>query len=258
MAFLLVVGLLGAGKSWWFIISLSPFSILIAFLLISLYLFAFFRGVARSQKTEAEHPLTTSACYLFFYDVSPFLGILAGWFCVTGTCRGPQYFPLVTAGSFWITFLVWIVVDPVIGFLEMLLPLSRKHRRQRLVDVKAFRQEQCLVRQRFLAEVEAERDRQQNRWNRKLEPYADRLAELLSDRGATDSDAERSSVDIGVKAWRMGGIDCMRQLYSMTKETCGQKFRDMKAADFLSIWWDGIGSWRSIPLKGNKFPRVNA
>ena len=79
-AYVFVLVLLQAGKSWWVITSLSSYSVLMAFLLISLYLFAVFRGVSRSQKSLIEHPLTTSVYYSFFYDVSPFLGALAGGF----------------------------------------------------------------------------------------------------------------------------------------------------------------------------------
>ena len=75
---ILVLALRQAGVNWWVVFSLSGYGVLIVLLLISLYLFAIFRGVARSQKTEIEHPLTTTIYYSVFYDISPFLGLLAG------------------------------------------------------------------------------------------------------------------------------------------------------------------------------------
>jgi hypothetical protein len=52
-------------------------------------------------------------------------------------------------------------------------------------------------------------------------------------------------VDIGVHAWRIGGLACMRQLRDMTLGLYKEKYRSMTITDHISNWWDGVGSWRS-------------
>ena len=60
MGYILVLALRQAGIHWWVIFSLSGHSALLIFLLISLYLFAIFRGVGSNQRIEMEHPLTST------------------------------------------------------------------------------------------------------------------------------------------------------------------------------------------------------
>ena len=79
VGYILVFALRQAGFQWWIIFSLSGHSVLIAFLLVSLYSFALFKGVSRNQLIEAEHPLTSTNYYMMFYVAIPFLGGLAGW-----------------------------------------------------------------------------------------------------------------------------------------------------------------------------------
>lgn len=251
--YILIFSLLQSGRSWWVTVSLSGYSVIIVLLLISLYLFAVFRGVARSQKTEIEHPFTTSAYYSFFYDVSPFLGTLAGSLSAIGVSRITNYFLMAAAGSLWVTFLVWIIVDPVAGLLEMLLPSSREHRRTRLARAEAMRAKERLAKERLLAEVEAKEKLRRDRWNSVLLSYADKLASLLvSDQvlGECADRIETEVIDIGVRAWQMGGLSCMQQLHSMAIEICRQRYRNAKIIDYISIWWDGIGSWQSPWFEG--------
>lgn len=255
VGYIFVLALLQAGKSWWVIVSLSKYSVLITFLLISLYLFAIFKGFARSQRIQIEHPLTTSAYYLFFYDVSPFLGALSGMLSVIGF-SGLTHYPLMIAtGSLWMTFLVWIIIDPIAGLLEMLLSSSRRHRRKRLAKAKAMHEKERLSKQHLLAEAEANERINKQRWNDLLLPYAEKLAVLMinCNMAASDSDGgETEVVDMGVSAWQMGGLNCMRQLHSMAMEICAQKYQHVKIIDYISIWWDGIGSWRSHWLNGER------
>ena len=256
-SYIFVLALLQAGKSWWFIASLSAYSIIIVFLLISLYLFAIFRGFARSQKSQIEHPLTTSVYYSFFYDLSPFLGALAGGLGAIGISRPAHYLLVIATGSLWMTFLVWIIVDPIAGLFEMLLSSSRRHRRKRLVEAKAMHEKERLSKERLLAQVEANERIDRQRWNDLLLPYAEKLAVLVVNPNvaAVDSnDRETEVVDMGVSAWQMGGLNCMRQLHSMAMEICEQKYQNAKIIDYISIWWDGIGSWRSHWLDGEIEP----
>ena len=52
--YLLILALRQAGVHWWVIFSLSGHSAVLVFTLLSLYLFAFFRGTSRSQLIETE------------------------------------------------------------------------------------------------------------------------------------------------------------------------------------------------------------
>jgi hypothetical protein len=248
--YILAFALWQAGKSWWVIVSLSGYSALIVFLLISLYLFAIFRGVSRSQKTQIEHPLTASIYYLVFYDTSPFLGGFAGGLGAMGLSKVTDHLLMVAVGSFWATFLVWIIVDPVAGLAEMLLRSAREHRRKRLAQAKAMREQERLTKQRLLAEVQAKEELERVRWGKVLRPYAEKLAALAASGETAGMKSETEAVDIGVRAWQMGGLNCMRQLYSMAMEICGRKCQNTTTIDYISIWWDGIGSWRNKWLEG--------
>jgi hypothetical protein len=74
-AYVLILAMLEAGQSWWFIISVSGYSALLAMSFISLYLFAFFRGFARSRKKEIEHPLTATFSYSLWLFMDHFFGM---------------------------------------------------------------------------------------------------------------------------------------------------------------------------------------
>ncbi len=241
-SYLLVLSLLRAGRSWWVIVSVSGFSAPLLFLLVSLYLSAVFRGVSRSQKIKAEHPLTTSAYYFFFYGASPFLGALAGSLAATGASG---LLLVIAAGSIWATFLVWIVIDPIAGFAEMLLPSSRQHRHRRLAKAEIVCQRKRQENKRILTQVQSADENGHRQWDAFLLPYADKLSGLICSDGVVDAQRQVEVVDIGLAAWRAGGVSCMRHLHSMVMGGCRQSGRDSQFIDYVSIWWDGIGSWRS-------------
>lgn len=242
---ILALALREAGKSWWVIVSLSGYSTLLALLLISLYLFAIFRGVVRSQKIQIEHPLTTTRYYMGFYVGAPFLGGLAGTLGMIGEERLSQFVLGIALGSIWATFLVWIVVDPAAGFLEMLVPSSWKHRLERLANLRAWREEQEKERKNILAEAGNRERMEKKRWHEILTPYAEKLAQLQA-KGQTDQEeVQDEAIGIGVRAWQIGGLSCMRELHSMTAEFCKTQHKDFTIIDYLPFWWDGIGSWRS-------------
>ena len=262
IGYILVLALRQAGVRWWVIFSLSGHSVLIVFLLISLYLFAIFRGVSRSQKIEVEHPLTSTNYYVVFYVVAPLLGGLAGALGMIGENRINQFLLGIALGTLGATFLVWVIVDPVVGLLEMLLPASRKHRIERLAQAKAQREKRQRDRERLLAEVLAKEELSRRGWQEVLKPQAEKLAGLLirdpilqkkRKMGTLTNridfkQAEREAVDIGVKAWQIGGLSCMRQLHEMVLDLCKKKYQDSMITDYISTWWDGIGSWRNPSL----------
>ena len=246
--YIFVLALRQAGFRWWVIFSLSGYSALLVFLLISLYLFAIFRGVARSQKIAIEHPLTTSIYYLVLYDTSPFLGALAGCLGMIGENRISQFMLGIALGTFWATFLVWVIIDPVTGLLEMLLPASRKYHVERLAQAKAQREKRKNDRERLVAEILMKEELEIRHWQKVLKPNAEKLAGLLTTNIIDIKKAEREVVDMGVDTWQLGGLSCMQQLHSMTMEICRKEYQDSMIIDCISTWWDGIGSWRSPSL----------
>ena len=252
VGYILVFALRQAGVNWWVIFSLSGHSVLIVLLLISRYLFAIFRDAARSQKIEVEHPLTSTDYYTVFYITTPFLGGLAGCLGMMGVSIIKQFLLGVALGTLGTTFLVWVVVDPVTALLEMLLPpASRKHRAERLAEVRAEREKRQKDREHLLAEVLAKEESDRRRWQEALKPQAEKLAELLTANRANFRQAERKAVDIGVNAWQAGGLGCMQQLRDMAMDLCKKKYQDLMIVDYVSSWWDGIGSWRNQPIGEN-------
>jgi hypothetical protein len=232
---------------WWVIFSLSGYSALLILLLVSLYLFAVYRGIDRSQKIEIEHPLTSTTYYTMFYDTSPFLGSVAGCLGMIGTSKILELLDGIALGTLAATFLVWIIVDPIIGSLEKLLPASRKHRTERLSQAKALRQQQQDEQNLLLEKTLAAEEQNRLQWQQTLQPYSKKLAELLSNEGNNEQ-AEKEAMSIGANAWQRGGFNCMQQLYSMAIEQCKKDFQNSININYLSSWWDGIGTWRSSSL----------
>ncbi|MHC4360957.1 MAG: hypothetical protein ACYSTN_09260 [Planctomycetota bacterium] len=63
-AYVLILAMRQAGQSWWFIISISGYSALLAMSFISLYLFAFFRGFGLQRQPW----LPVNDCVWLFMD----------------------------------------------------------------------------------------------------------------------------------------------------------------------------------------------
>ncbi|HNY77837.1 MAG: hypothetical protein RBS72_09680 [Sedimentisphaerales bacterium] len=131
VGYLLVMGLYQAGFRWRTIFSFSGHSALMIILVAGLYFFALPRGVARSGHVEQEHPLTSSNCYMGLYVSAPLLGGLAAILGMAGVRQMSRFLFGVALGTLGTTFLVWMVIDPLAGLIEMLLPASRRHRAER-------------------------------------------------------------------------------------------------------------------------------
>lgn len=245
VGYILISALRQTGLRWWVIFSLSGYSAILAFLLIGLYLFAIFRGVDRSQKIEIEYPLTSSDCYTIFYDISPLLGGFAGYIGSIGVSSINGLIAGIALGTLATTFLMWIIVDPAIAFIEKLLPASRKHRLERLSKAKVLRQEQKEKRERLLAEILLQSKQEQTRLQEALKPQAEELAELLMAGKSDFEQAERTAIEIGARAWQIGGLSCMQQLRNMAITICGQKNQSGNTIDYIPVWWDGIGNWKN-------------
>jgi hypothetical protein len=245
VGYMLVTALRQAGIRWWVVFSLSGHGALIILVLVSLYLVAIFRGVSSSQKVQIEHPLTNTIYYAVFYVSAPFLGSLAGLLGMIGTHSVSHFLLGIAMGTLGTTFLVWVILDPVIGMLEMLLPASRRNRAQRLVQAKQDKEKKQKDRLNLLEGVIAKEDADKLHWQQLLKPQAEKLAGLLASDGKDPKLLEQEAVGIGVKAWQTGGLSCMRELREMAISLCRQKHQNKDIIDYISFWWDGIGNWRA-------------
>ena len=246
VGYLFVFALRQGGAQWWLIFSLSGISAVIAFILVSVYLFAMYRGVVRGQQPAVEHPLSSSPYYMIFYDIAPFLGAAGGVIGMFGTVEWVEYFLGVTYNTLFSTFFVWIILDPAIGMLEYILPASRLHRAERLALAKAERAEKQRAQQQMLAALQAKAANEEARWQEVLGSEAVRLVGLVSAYQSDHREAEAEAVDMGVRAWQTGGLNCMQQLYLMAVEACKhESSTDKLEMAYISHWWDGIGGWRS-------------
>jgi hypothetical protein len=153
----------------------------------------------------------------------------------------------VALGTLGTTFLVWVIVDPLAGLLETLLPpASRRHRAERLDQAKALRQSRQKYRESLLKDVLLKEELERRHWRKVLKPKADRLAEMLTAGEIDFKQIEREAVGIGVNAWQIGGLSCMRELRDMAMALA--KESNKSVVDYVGVWWDGIGSWREPPL----------
>lgn len=248
VGYILVVALRQAGVRWLVVFSLSGQGALIILILVSLYLFAIFRGISSSQKVQVEHPLTSTIYYAAFYVLAPFLGCLSGLVGMIGINTISQFLLGIAMGTLGTTFLVWVVVDPSIGLLELILPASRKHRAERLAYTKAEREKKQRDRKRLLDEVLAREESDRLYWQEILKPEAEKLAGLLTADITDLKQVEQEAVGIGVSAWQTGGLICMRELRDMAIAISKQKYQNRPVFDYISFWWDGIGNWRAVPI----------
>ena len=245
VGYIFVLGLRQAGVNWWVVFSLSGHGALVTFILISLYLFAIFRGISSSQKVELEHPLTSTTYYAVFYVITPFLGALASCFGMLGANTFSHFLLGIAMGTLGTTFMVWVIIDPSIGLLEMLLPQSRKHRADRLARAKKERERKQKYREHLLSQLQEKEDANRQNWQEILKPHAEKLAGLLTAENADFEQAEHNAAGLGACAWQIGGINCMRELRNMALNICIQNTYKHDVADYISFWWDGIGSWRA-------------
>jgi hypothetical protein len=247
IGYIFVLTLRQAGVNWWIVFSLSGHGLLIALVLISLYLFAIFRGISSSQKVAIEHPLTSTNYYRIFYVMTPLLGAVAGCLGMIGVSSAAQFSLGVALGTLGATFLVWVIVDPLVGLLEMLLPkTSRQHRAERTAAAKALRQSKQQDRDNLLKQVLVKEQLQRRQWRQVLKPDAERLAAILTADKTDYEKVECEAVGIGVDAWQTGGLSCMKELRNMAIQLAEQKNKSF--VDYTGVWWDGIGAWREPSL----------
>lgn len=248
VGYILILALRQAGANWLVVFSLSGQGALIVLVLVSLYLFAIFRGISSSQNVQVEHPLTSTRYYAGFYVTAPLLGSAAGFLGMIGVPSIGRFLTGIAMGTLGVTFFVWVVVDPALGLLELLLPASRKHRAKRLAENKLLKEQRQRDRDNLLARALAQEDSARRGWYEVLRPQAEALARLLTDEQADRERAEREAVGIGVDAWRTGGLTCMKELHNMAINLCRKQAPKADVVDHITHWWDGIGNWRATPL----------
>ncbi len=182
-----------------------------------------------------------------FYDICPFLGALAGLLGQTPGGTLISRFSTIAIGSLAMTFLVWIIVDPAVCLVEMCLPTSRKLRRRRIAQAKEERLQKRLESDGLLLELNEQVLSNYEHWQPLLEPMAEELAILMADDKSRMHTREARTVELGARAWQIGGIACMRRLHEMVIADY-VKHTTRKIVDYVTIWWDGIGTWRTSPL----------
>lgn len=243
--YLLIVALHQAGLKWWVVFSFSGYMLITFLFLLNVYLFAIFRGVSRTQNA-LEHPLTTSIYYVGFYDLCPFLGSLAGAFCylTPGMDLNLQAtIPLMCEGTLSFTFLVWILLDPVLGVAELMLPECAHYRRIRIQFAAEEKRQKQIENQALLKKLEKQEAENLRIWNQELESLANQAA-LILNQSARKENARVIIIEAGAKAWRLGGLVCMRYFHQLVRQKT-----HLSCPDFVSIWWDGIGNWRTPPIQ---------
>ena len=247
ISYIFILTLRQAGVKWWIVFSLSGHGLLISSTLISLYLFAIFRGVSSSQKVQIEHPLTSTNYYRIFYVITPLLGGLAGCIGMVGISTLSQFALGIALGTLGMTFLVWVIVDPLVGLLEpLLLPTSRRHRIERIARAKVLRQKRHENRENLLREVLIKEKLEHEKWREVLTPIAEQLASMLTSDEIDFDRKQCEAIGMGVNAWQIGGLSCMRELRDMAIELAEEKNKSF--VDYTGLWWDGIGSWRQPTL----------
>jgi hypothetical protein len=70
-----------------------------------------------------------------------------------------------------------------------------------------------------------------------------RLVAILEADQPASPDNEAETVQLGAAAWRLGGLACMRRLHEMVHAE-HIRHSGTKITDYISQWWDGIGTWR--------------
>lgn len=234
--YIFVLTLREAGVRTWLIYSLSGQSAALLFLLVSAYLFAVFRGSSRHLASDIEHPLTSSRQYMAFYSLMPFLGGIAGAICMYDSESFEQIFVAAVLGTLGCTFVLWIIVDPIIAITETLLPAGRAHRIARIEAAKAERLAIQNRHDELFAQIESQEAANRQMWKDWLETNSAALVDLAGN--AIQKSTAGRIIELGLEAWKLGGNDCMTCLFEMTTRN------DSRAGEYISSLWDGIGNWK--------------
>jgi hypothetical protein len=246
--YVFILAMRQTGFNWLVIFSLSGHLSLLVILLVCVYLFAIFRGVDNVPDIQKEHPLTSTPYYMTFYVSMPLLGAIAGLLGVFGEVREAPLSTFVLAaalGTIGATFLTWAVIDCIVGSVELLLPRTRKYRSLRFADIKLKKRQEQAQQEQLLNDIFEREYKNKLLWEREFASKAERLADLLAGDRSDWMSSHQQAIDIGVDAWRAGGLICMKQLRNMAEDAFRQRYAEQQFIDYITAWWDGIGNWRT-------------
>lgn len=235
-AYLLIILLQRNSKDWFFW-SISGLSGFIATAIIVFYSLAFFKSLTL-KSSKPEHPISSSSYYLVFYDMSPFLGAAAGVIVLIMVNEKDHPLAFIAAGSMAASFFVWIVLDPVVQVLEMMLPGSKRFRKRRKAFKKAIKKAHEKANLSMLNEIDKQEKEKSNERQALLSEMSRELRRLLDQRPSDESD--KGIIEYGLKAWQMGKLPAMKQLYDLTVQNDCTEYKAYR----LSYLWDGVGKWR--------------
>jgi hypothetical protein len=244
VGFILAEGLRREGYDWGVIFFLAgPYAVTL-FVLVSLYLFALFRG--GNQGYAEEHPLTASNHYWVLYMSAPLLGAFTGVLYAAVNEQAINKFVLsIALATFHVTFASWVILDPILASLETFAPRGRVHRAKRLEKQRAERLEKQANRDALLQVLIQKESENEAIWTQTLTQYVPELCDLLETNQSEFKNAERRAAEIAVEAWRLGGLACMQFLHGRTLSMYQERHPDRLVADYIINWWDGIGAWRN-------------
>ena len=240
--FLVVIATERMGFHWWIVFSVSGYSTVVALFLIAIYLFSIYKGVVRNLNS-IEHPLTTSWYYILLYESAPFLGVLAGLSALSYRQPVLSWFIVVAQGTLIMTVVLWIMVDPLVGLIEAALPLSAAHRKRRLTKNHKKKRAQRHARQKLLDEIIQQQTQTESRWSGLFRPYAMEVADLLCSSSVGMDTIQRRVVELGALAWKEGEILSMELFHQIILDELKRR-TNHPAIDFVTLYWDGIGTWR--------------
>lgn len=204
---------------------------------------AVFHRLGKRQETACEHPVTRSGQYAWFCRISPFLGGTGGALAGLLGPKAADWPAWAAGGTVLVVGLSRLVATPLLYAAEMLLPASRRHLKARIAAAKAQRREAQLAKERILAEIEADAQRTVEEWNAILRPRASELARMTITGPAALEAYRGRIVDIGIEAWQLGRVACMRHLHTMAIEAAKEEASDPRSIEFIAPCWEGIGHW---------------
>lgn len=242
--YFMVYTLIEIELKWWVLFSLSGYSLLLLLFLISFYIFAIYNGLVRNKEVEKEHPLTRTISYMILYDASPLLGAIASLLAITPCDGWHKNIIILATGTFAVTFLFWIIIDPILNLIEQSMPQSIKLRKARLESAKLLKQEEQNKQRLMIEELTEYQQNVIQNWNKSLQPLSEELTQLLS--CCSNGQNKSKIVDIGLKAWQIGGVACMQQLANIVLDD-NQVSQNKQR---LALSWQGIGEWRTKLLLG--------
>jgi hypothetical protein len=244
VAYLVVSALRAAGVGWLVIFSLSGQSAAVLFLFMTVYLFAIFRGASRARSQLSEHPLTGSKQYLEVYSLMPFFGGLVGLVSMLGVTSASEVVAGCALGTLLSTFVLWIVIDPLLGAAELLVPSCRAACNSRRAKEDAIRKEGQANHERFLKDLEEEDSLRRRQWQQEFAGEMETLAGLVRQAAEGGRVDLRKAIDVGLHAWQSGGVECMQFLRERANEAVRAGDARGPRYDFLAHWWHGVGGWR--------------